>query len=117
VQSTQIKRPLRLKHVLAHCPELAVTAEQVNDFAQMMTNLEGHRLTAWIEKTETIAPAPLQSFARHLRQDLAAVTAGLTLRWNSGPVEGHANRIKYLKRQGYGRAGLRLLCRRVLLTP
>lgn len=45
-----------------------------------------------------------------------AVTADLTLRWNSGPVEGHVNRIKMLKRQMFGRAKLDLLRTRVLLA-
>ncbi|MFF8024380.1 hypothetical protein ACFZDJ_25390 [Streptomyces sp. NPDC007896] len=47
--------------------------------------------------------------------DREAVTAGLTLPWNSGPVEGHVNRIKMLKRQMFGRAGFQLLRKRVLL--
>jgi transposase len=33
----------------------------------------------------------LSSFASGLEQDLDTVTAGLTLRWNSGPVEGRVN--------------------------
>jgi transposase len=41
---------------------------------------------------------------------------GLTSRWNSGPVEGRVNHIKVIKRQMFGRAGLPLLRRRVLLT-
>ena len=36
----------------------------------------------------------LRSFVAGLRRDQDAVTAGLTLRWNSGIVEGHVNRIK-----------------------
>jgi len=36
------------------------------------------------------------------------------LPWSNGPVEGHVHRLKLLKRQGYGRASLRLLRRRVL---
>ena len=39
---------------------------------------------------------------------------GLSLRWSSGAVEGHVNRIKMLKRQMYGRANPDLLRRRVL---
>jgi transposase len=58
----------------------------------------------------------LHNFAAGLKRDLAAVTAGLTLRWSSGVVEGHVNRIKMLKRQMYGRAGFRLLRKRVLLA-
>jgi transposase len=36
------------------------------------------------------------------REDWAAVTAGLTLPYSSGAVEGHVNRIKMLKRQMHG---------------
>ena len=59
--------------------------------------------------------------ARHLvvrqglKQDLDAVTHGLTMPWNSGPVEGRVNQ-KMIKRQMFGRAGLPLLRKRVLLT-
>ncbi|MGR7003039.1 hypothetical protein ACU686_42115 [Yinghuangia aomiensis] len=48
--------------------------------------------------------------------DLAAVEAGLTLPFSSGAVEAQVNRIKMLKRQMFGRAGLALLHRRVLLA-
>jgi transposase len=34
----------------------------------------------------------------------------------SGPVEGHVNRVKMLKRQMFGRAGVDLLPKRVLLA-
>jgi transposase len=54
------------------------------------------------------------SFARGLEQDLDTVTNGLTMNWSSGSVEGHVNRM--LKRQMFGRAGLPLLRKRVLLT-
>jgi hypothetical protein len=46
---------------------------------------------------------------------LDAVT-GLTTHWSSGLVEGHVNHIKMVKRQMFGRAGLPLLRKRVLLT-
>jgi transposase len=42
------------------------------------------------------------------------VVAGLTLEWSTGPVEGQINRLKMLKRQMYGRAGVSLLRARVL---
>jgi transposase len=58
----------------------------------------------------------LKSFVTGLRADQDAVTAGLTLRWSSGCVEGHVNRIKMLKRQMYGRANPDLLRLRVLLA-
>lgn len=58
----------------------------------------------------------LHSFVTGLRRDHDAVTAGLTLPYSSGPVEGHVNRIKMIKRQMYGRANPDLLRKRVLLA-
>lgn len=67
-------------------------------------------------RSSTTELPSLRSFAQHLERHLDAVTAGLTLPWNSGVVEGHANRIKMLKRQMFGRAGSELLRKRVLLA-
>jgi transposase len=62
-------------------------------------------------------PLPaLHSLITGLRRDLDAVTAGLTLPWSSGPVEGNVNRIKTIKRQMYGRASFDLLRKRILLA-
>jgi hypothetical protein len=41
----------------------------------------------------------LQRFAQGLRDDYAAVKAGVTVPWSNGPGEGHINRLKMLKRQ------------------
>ena len=54
------------------------------------------------------------AYATSLQQDQAAVEAGLSLPWSNGPVEGSNNRLKFLKRRGYGRANFDLLRRRVL---
>ena len=40
--------------------------------------------------------------------------AALTLEWSNGQVEGQVNRLKTLKRQMYGRAGFKLLRKRIL---
>ncbi|WP_331773677.1 hypothetical protein OG948_58315 (plasmid) [Embleya sp. NBC_00888] len=59
---------------------------------------------------------PLVSFVNGIVSDLRAVEAGLSLPFSSGAVEGQVNRIKMLKRQMFGRAGLDLLRKRVLLA-
>jgi len=43
-----------------------------------------------------------------------AVVAGLTLPQNNGLVEGKVNKLKLIKRMGYGRAAFPLLRQRVL---
>jgi transposase len=58
--------------------------------------------------------AAFVTFARGIRSDQAAVKAAFSLPWSNGPTEGHVNRLKFIKRQGYGRAGFELLKRRVL---
>ncbi|MCX4808593.1 transposase [Streptomyces sp. NBC_01214] len=57
----------------------------------------------------------LGGFPRHLLRDLDAVTAGLTLNWSSGSIEGAVNRIKKIRRQLYGRARFELLRKTILL--
>jgi transposase len=59
----------------------------------------------------------MKGFACFLRQGLDAVTAGRTLSWSSGVVEGHVNRLKTLKRAMYGRASFRLLRIRIPTWP
>ncbi|MFF4955012.1 hypothetical protein [Streptomyces chattanoogensis] len=84
----------------------------------MVAHLHGDQLPTWIEAATSTTNLPsLRHFAQHLERDLNAVTAGLTLPWNSGVVEGHVNRIKTLKRQMFCRAGFALLRKRVLLAP
>ena len=78
--------------------------------------MNGERLTAWITTAEQAALPSISRFATGLTTDLAAVTAGLSLPFSSGPVEGNVNRIKMIKRQMYGRAGFGLLRKRILLA-
>ncbi|MBB4789730.1 transposase [Streptomyces nodosus] len=102
--------------VLDRCPELASAAELTSSFAEMLTTLSGDCLPDWITEAMGTNLAGIGSFASGLNNDLDAVTAGLTTDWNSGPVEGAANRIMMLKRQMFGRAGFNLLRKRVLLA-
>ena len=75
------------------------------------------RLDGWLARATTSAVSALQRFAHGLRDDYAAVQAGVTVPWSNGPVEGHINRLKMLKRQMFGRAHLDLLDHRFLRVP
>jgi hypothetical protein len=74
----------------------------------------GCDLEAWITAATDSGIGALARFARGLREDLAALTAGLTLPSSNGPVEGQITRLKLLKRQSHGRAGSALLRQHVL---
>jgi transposase len=86
-------------------------------FADLLRNQHGQLLMEGIRQAEQDAPKPMRSFAGSLRHDLDAVTAGLTLPWSSGVVEGHVNRLKTIKRTMYGRASFDLLRARVFTQP
>lgn len=107
----------QLHAILGRCPELDALHDCIRTFAVMLTRRRGDRLPGWLAQARAIGLPGLNSFVTGIEHDLDAVTAGLTQPWNSGPVEGHVNRIKMLKRQMYGRANLDLLRKRVLMTP
>jgi transposase len=108
----------RLAELLPRCPELAAATGRVRAFADMMVRRRGHlpALEAWVAATVADGDPYLAGFAQGLRRDQAAVTAGSTLPYSSGAVEGTVNRIKMIKRKLFGRAGFDLLRKLVLLS-
>ena len=107
-----------LADVRGHCAQLDRLAEHVTGFAKMMTKRTGEQqLAGWLERVDADDQPELHTFAAGIRQDLAAVTAGLSLPYSSGPTEGNVNRLKAIKRQMYGRASLDLLRKRVIHHP
>jgi transposase len=107
---------VRLKEVLARCPELEATAGHVNAFAIMMCRRTGDQLPAWMDAVQADDLPDLHCLVASLHRDQAAVSNGLTLPYSSGQVEGAVNRIKMIKRQMFGRANFDLLRKRVLLA-
>jgi len=106
-----------LAGITAACPHLARLRTHIAAFAGIMTSRDGAaRLDTWLAAADASGLPQLQSFAAGIRQDHAAVLAGLTLPYSSGKVEGTVNKIKMLKRQTYGRASFPLLRQRVLLA-
>jgi len=108
------KRELALIRQASSNAEAAYSLTQA--FLQMMREHTGQQLETWLSLVEESTLPELKSFAKGIRQDKTAVLAGLTLPWSNGPLEGHVNRLKLIKRSMYGRAKLRLLRQRVLRT-
>ncbi|MFF4828531.1 ISL3 family transposase [Streptomyces sp. NPDC001212] len=104
----------RLLQVRLACPDITRACDLARAFADLVRHRRGCLLLERIRQAEQEAPKPMRGFAGFLRQDLDAVTAGLTLPWSSGVVEGHVNRVKTLKRAMYGRASFELLRTRIL---
>jgi len=91
--------------------EARVLAE---DFGRLVRTRDQAALAPWLERAHEIGVAELREFAAVLRRDQAAVEAALTHEWSNGQTEGQVTKLKYLKRQMYGRASFRLLKQRML---
>ena len=106
----------QLLQLKAQQAEVAAAIALAQDFAQLVREQQPDHLDPWLARAADSPLVPLQRFAKGLRDDYDAVKAGLTLPWSNGPVEGHINRLKTLKRQMFGRSGLDLLQRRFLIA-
>jgi transposase len=95
-------------------PEAELAYNLVQQFAQMLRTRTGEQLDIWLEKVRASQIRELQSFVLGIERDKTAAVAGLTLPQNNGLVEGKVNKLKLIKRMGYGRAEFPLLRQRVL---
>lgn len=104
-----------LKHLGQHSD-----VGQVYSLAQTFTVMVKQglidQLDSWLRMCATTSIAQVQHFSIGIRQDYAAVQAALELPWSNGQTEGQVNRLKFIKRQMYGRAHFDLLRLRVLYT-
>jgi transposase len=103
-----------LDRLRAHCPTLREIIEIAEACADLVRNRQPERLDPWLRRVQDGPVPALRRFAEGLLADYDAVRAAVTLPWSNGPVEGQINRLKMLKRQMYGRAGIDLLAKRFL---
>lgn len=107
----------QLARLLDASPQLAAATGHVRSFAGMMTRRQGLlALEDWLTTVEADDQPQLHSFARGIRRDQEAVTAGLALPYSSGALEGRNCKTKHLKRLMYRRANFDLLRKMALLN-
>jgi transposase len=104
----------RVDAIRASSDELATALGLADEFADLIRKRSSETLSDWLAKGEASSSPEIRRFAEGIRRDESAVLAAVTQRWSNGPVEGHINRLKTVKRQMYGRAGFVLLRARVL---
>ena len=103
-----------LTQLTESCSDAAKAYALAQAFTQMVRQRDEAALDGWFVAVDASGLQELRSFAAGLRRDEAAVRAGLSLPWSQGQVEGQVNRLKLIKRSGYGRANFELLRQRVL---
>ena len=105
----------RIAAIRASSDELAAGFGLLDEFAELLRKRSRGTLGDWLVKGKASSRFEIRRFVESIRRDEAAVLAAMTERLSDGPVGGHVNRLKMIKRQMYGRSsGFRLLMARVL---
>src|SRR5262249_22400206 len=104
----------RLGRLQAACPPVATAYPLLQGIVRIVRERAPERLDGWLEAATGSGVPDLVTFAAGLRRERAELLAALTLPWSTRAVQGHVTRLKLIKRQGYGRAGLETLKRRLL---
>ena len=88
-----------LNRLCASDGALADAHRLVHEFADMVRSLDGEKLDGWLAEAKSSEAEVMRKFAAGLDKDLAAVRAGLTESWSTGPVEGYIHKVKTHQRQ------------------
>jgi transposase len=114
LEKRTVEAQARLEKVRAASPDLRTALDLADEFKSLIRKQASGTLQDWLMRAEASPCPEVRHFAEGIRRDESAVNAAITLPWSNGPVEGHVNRLKSIKRQMYGRAGFGLLKARVL---
>jgi transposase len=103
-----------LEKLLARDDQLAHGYDLLQRFRQLLEARDLPALDEWLDDARGSDLPTFMGLAGGIEADKAAVEAAFRLPWSNGQLEGQVNRVKLIKRQGYGRAKFDLLRRRVL---
>ena len=92
-------------HDLAQAFRWFVKQRSVNDF------------DVWLDIADQSSIKDVRNFAKSIRSEYIFIRAALEHEWSNGQTEGQVNRLKFIKRQMYGRASFELLRQKVLYYP
>ena len=110
----KVEAQARLDKIRAASPALTTALDLADEFKSLIRKQSSGTLKEWLSRAEGSPCDEVRHFAEGIRRDESAVNAAITLPWSNGPVEGHVNRLKSIKRQMFGRAGFALLKARVV---
>jgi transposase len=112
----KVDEQVLLEKLLAQEDEIALGYDLLQRFRRLLKDRDLTALQHWLADAADSNIPTFMSFANGIKADWAAVEAAFRLPWSNGLLEGHVNRVKLIKRQGYGRAKFDLLRRRVLVA-
>lgn len=108
------KEQLQVESICQASSDLHTVYLLSQEFVTLLKERQAEALDSWLKRAKESQVSELGSFVNGIRRDYAAVSAACSLPWSNGITEGHVNRLKFLKRQMFGRAHLDLLRVKVL---
>ena len=105
-----------LDHLVKQHPDLVTLVDLSDTFLKLLRQRQASAFDDWLMQALTCQFQALKKFASGLMDDYDAVKASMMIEVSNGPVEGLNNKLKMLKRQMYGRAGLTLLSKRLIMA-
>ena len=95
-------------------PDIQIAAAIAQRFARLVRERLPDAFDDWLQQSFQSTLRAVRAFARAIQRDYSAVKAAIELPYSNGMVEGHVNRIKFVKRHMFGSATFDLLRLRVL---
>lgn len=95
-------------------PNIKKGLELIKEFRQIIRERKEDALTSWMQRANLTGLVDFENFVQGLERDESAVRGALSSKWSNGQTEGQVNRLKFIKRQMFGRAKFDLLKARVL---
>jgi len=108
------KEQKHIEHICQASSDLRTVYLLSQEFVTLLKEQQAEALEGWLKRAKQSQVTELTSFVNGIRRDYAAVYTACSLPWSNGITEGHVNRLKFLKRQMFGRAHLDLLRVKVL---
>ncbi len=108
------KQKQQLEQMCQASSDIFIAYHLSQDFVTLLKERQAETLDYWLKCAKASRVTELARFANGIYRDYAAVYAACSLPFSNGITEGHVNRLKFLKRQMFGRAHLDLLRIKVL---
>ena len=96
-------------------PVISMLSECLSQFRNVFEKKSAEALSEYIVRYKGCEMEPLKKLAESMEKDIVPVTNAVVEKYSNGYVEGTNNKLKLIKRMGYGRCKLPLLRSKILL--
>lgn len=104
-----------LKQIENAYPAIMKLNNLVLEFRKIFSDKSIVRLCQFLIQNKDSSYGPVRSFVKNIIKDIRPVANAVCTEYSNGFVEGTNNKLKMIKRQGYGRCSIKLLRAKIIL--